>query len=460
MYEHYKMPFIRRKRGQVLLVHNERVAGESRVRQRELFRFSSAAELEDALSPSAWPKWTRSIAWKEREVAFDWDALKDKLADELRKWSAAPSGGLHRRDGKIQRLANELTSDLATLSVARAADAALVERMKPSLHALLEALSRLLPSSRLQVADKEKAMVRAQAVNQESIESIFDQGMEHWWADDRRRSLPLFRRVLKHDPQHADAHNHLGIASLDAGKLKPAEEHFRAAAEGGVRSLERDGKRVPWACHENRPYLRALGNLALTLAAQRRWREALSLHEELLRLNPDDNQGVRFLVGLEYLRVGDAKAALTHLLRTSGEEPGCTFGLALATLMSNGSNADVGEVLLTGFASNRYVAPMLLGEKWQRLDGFHGTSMAEPEWAKDVIDGQADLWQDVPRGAEVLRFWWLAPPVAAWRRQLDQVTVGLKNVPSDERSALVSQSIALRSSATTKALIRTVGALS
>jgi len=453
------MPFIRRKRGQVLLVHNERVAGESRVQQRELFRFSSAAELEDALSSSAWPKWTRSVAWKERELAFDWDALKERLADELRKWNSAPSGGLHRRDGKIQRLATELTSELATLSVARAADAALVERMKPSLQALREALSRLLPSPRLQVTDK-KAMVRAQAVNRESIESLFDQGMEHWWADDRRRALPVFRRVLKHDPQHADAHNHLGIASLDAGKLKQAEEHFRAAAEAGGRSLEHDGKRVPWACLENRPYLRALGNLALTLAAQRRWRDALSLHEELLRLNPDDNQGVRFLIGLEYLRVGNARAALKNLLRTSEEEPGCTFGLALATLISKGPNADVGEALLAGFASNRYVAPMLLGEKWERLDGFHGTNMAEPEWAKDVVDRQADLWQDVPRGAEVLRFWWLAPPVAAWRRQLDQVTVGLKTAPPDERSALVSQSIALRSAATTKALVRKVGALS
>jgi tetratricopeptide (TPR) repeat protein len=454
------MPFVRRKGGRVLLVHNERIAGESRVRQRELFRFSSAAELDAALSASKWPKWTRAIEWKERELTFDWDALKEKLAQELRGWKAAPSGGLHRRDGKVQRLATDLSEALATLSLARPADVLLVERLTPSLQALRDTLSRLLTSTRSQITEKENAMIRAQTGDRDSIEELFDQGMEHWWANDRRRALPVFKRVLKHDPRHADAHNHLGIASLEVRKLKHAEEHFRAAIEGGARSLERHGKRVPWACIENRPYLRALGNLALALAEQRRWREALSVHEELLRLNPDDNQGVRFLIGLEYLRVGDSRAALKHLRKSAGEEPGATFGFALALLLSRGSDADVGEALLAGFASNRYVAPMLLGVPWERLDGFYGTNMAEPEWAKDVIDGQADLWQELPRGAEVLRFWWLAPPVAAWRKRLDDVIVRLKNVHSDERSALVSQSIALCSNSTIKDLVRQVAALS
>ncbi len=86
-------------------------------------------------------------------------------------------------------------------------------------------------------------------------------------------------------------------------------------------------------------------------------------------------------------------------------EVGCAFGLALAKHRAQGPAADIGEALLIGFAANRYVAPMLLGESWERLDAFHGTNMAEPEWAHDVIVAQADLWQTVPRGAALLRFW-------------------------------------------------------
>ena len=57
----------------------------------------------------------------------------------------------------------------------------------------------------------------------------------------------------------------------------PKEQHFRAAVAGGARSIERDEDRVPWGIIENRPYLRTLGNLALTLTAQRSWREVLAL---------------------------------------------------------------------------------------------------------------------------------------------------------------------------------------
>lgn len=56
------MSFVRRKRGQVLLVHNERVPGAARVRQRELHRFTSPSEIEQVLAPAEWAKWTKAIS--------------------------------------------------------------------------------------------------------------------------------------------------------------------------------------------------------------------------------------------------------------------------------------------------------------------------------------------------------------------------------------------------------------
>jgi hypothetical protein len=76
------MSFVRRKRGQVLLVQNERVPGSSKVRQRELHRFSSPADLEQVLAPTAWKTWTESIAWREREIDFDWPALRERQHGE------------------------------------------------------------------------------------------------------------------------------------------------------------------------------------------------------------------------------------------------------------------------------------------------------------------------------------------------------------------------------------------
>jgi len=458
------VPFVRRKRGQVLLVHNERVAGSARVRQREIHRFTSPSELGEVLAPGEWARWTRAIAWREEGIEFDWSAIRQRLREELEAWNAAPGGATHRRDRKIERLASELVVELAPLSLAKVSDAALVDRARPSLVALRDAIARLLPSDRRAGAaqsTKEPNMTTTAPAQIDSADDLFDDGMEHWWDGDRRGALKVFRRVLEIDPRHADAHNHLGIASMDARKLKAAEQHFRAAVDGGECHLERDGARVPWGIIENRPYLRGLGNLALVLAEQRRWPEALAVHQQMLRLNPDDNQGVRWLIGVEHLRVGDDKRAIEAFRRCMEEEVGCAFGLALARLRAFGPTADVGEPLLMGMAANRYVAPMLLGETWERLDAFHGTNMAEPEWAGDVVAAQADLWHAVPRGAELLRFWWSAPPVVTWRRKLDDIMVRLKDLQlSDERSKLVHEGFALRSDPAVQALVRTVRASS
>ena len=300
-------------------------------------------------------------------------------------------------------------------------------------------------------------MLKAASASFESADHVFHEGMEYWWEGDRRTALKYFRRALKLDPQHADAHNHLGIASLGAGRLKDAEQHFRAAVDGGEQRIAHDGAKVPWAILVNRPYLRALGNLALALAEQRKWPEALAIHQRMLQLNPNDNQGVRYLVGVEHLQVGDNQAAIKAFERCLGEDVGCAFGLALARLRVSGPPADVGEPLLRGFAENRYVAPMLLGERWERLDAFYDSNMAEPEWAHAVVKAQADLWHGVRRGAEVVRFWWASPAVAAWRKRLDDNMVKLKSLPiSDQRSAVVAEGFHLRSEKVVRDLAKEV----
>jgi tetratricopeptide (TPR) repeat protein len=454
------MSFVRRKRGQVLLVHNVRVPGSARVHQRELHRFTSPAELEEVLTATGWTRWTRALVWREGEVEFDWQTIRKRLEEELETWRAAPSGAKHRRNQKIERLASELVVELAPLSLAKVSDAAVVERARPSLLALRESIARLLPSEPRTATtppSKETAMFSRTSATSRAAASAFDQGMAHWWAGDRRRAVKSFRRAIELDPQHADAHNHLGIVSWEARKLKAAEQHFRAAIDGGQRELERDGGEASWGFIENRPYLRGLGNLALVLSEQKKWPEALAIHRQMLKLNPDDNQGVRWLIGVECLRVGDNDGAIAAFQKCMHEEVGCAFGLALAKLRAGGPLADIGEPLLTGFAANRYVAPMLLGEPWQRLDAFHGTNMAEPEWASDVIAAQADLWHAVPRGAELLRFWWAARPVAAWRRKLDEIMMRLKELPvSNERSALVREWSALGSEEKVRELVRAV----
>lgn len=142
------MSFVRRKRGQVLLVHNERVSGTTRVRQRKLHRFTSSAELAQVLAPTPWKTWTQSIAWREREVDFDCPAIRERLRAELAASASTPAGATQRRNQKIERLASELVVELAPLSLAKPADVALVARARPSLLALRDSVARLIGPNR------------------------------------------------------------------------------------------------------------------------------------------------------------------------------------------------------------------------------------------------------------------------------------------------------------------------
>lgn len=217
---------------------------------------------------------------------------------------------------------------------------------------------------------------------------------------------------------------------------------------------------IPWGITENRPYLRAIANLALVLSAQNKWVEVLGIYHLLLSVTPNDNLGVRWLIGLAYLHVGDDVGAVEAFEKCLYEEVGCAFGLALARLRVHEPSLNVGEALLVGIAANRYVAPMILEEDWKPLDAFDRTGMGDTMWATGAFGAQAELWRATPHGIETLRFWWTAPPVSKWRQELDEVRVRLKDLPfSDERQALLDELNALESDETMQAIAREVQAL-
>jgi hypothetical protein len=275
---------------------------------------------------------------------------------------------------------------------------------------------------------------------------VFDEGMEYWWAGDRSSACRRFKEVLKLDPHHADAHNHLGIRALDDGRLRLAEEHFRAAMEHAERHVQKEGRRLPWSALENRSYLRPLANLALLFRRKRLYAEAREIHERMLQLNPNDNQGVRVLLGEELYRLGEVSKAVA-LWKKNTEDPCCCFDLALVAHEQQRPAEDIGAAMLLAFGSNRYIAPMLLGEPWERLDAWHGTNMAEPEWAGDYVESHRDLWRRVNGSAAALRWWWKAPIVRSWEDQLEDLMIKLKSAPplSQERLSLLARERELKS---------------
>jgi tetratricopeptide (TPR) repeat protein len=130
-------------------------------------------------------------------------------------------------------------------------------------------------------------------------EYLFDRGMDHVWVGWPLAAEAYYREALRMDPGHADAWVHLGNIRFDEGKLDEALNHYKrglAAAEDRVIGDPAHYPHSFWLDVDSRPFMRALHGRGLCLWRLGRMDEARQVFAWMLELNPNDNQGVRFLL--------------------------------------------------------------------------------------------------------------------------------------------------------------------
>ncbi len=115
--------------------------------------------------------------------------------------------------------------------------------------------------------------------------------------------------------------------------------------------------------------------------------------EKMLKWNPNDNQGVRFLIGSEYLRLGEVDQARSILEKEAEYFPPYCYELALLHL-NRKEWIPAATSLRRGFATNGYIAKFLLGYlSPQPLAIWHGSSYSQPETALDYVQRYGALWR-------------------------------------------------------------------
>jgi hypothetical protein len=115
-------------------------------------------------------------------------------------------------------------------------------------------------------------------------------------AGDRSGAEKILMRLCESDLRCLDAHAHLGNFSFDSNP-KGAARYYEAGVRIGELSFPFgfDG-RLPWGFIDNRPYLRCLHGLGVSYWKCGRHKEAAYSLGKLLKLNPGDNQGARFII--------------------------------------------------------------------------------------------------------------------------------------------------------------------
>ena len=187
-----------------------------------------------------------------------------------------------------------------------------------------------------------------------------------WETAGRRARLDLARRALEISPWCADAY--VLLAEEGAGSLQEAADLYAKGVEAGERAIGRRRFKEYsghfWGFLETRPYMRARCGLAQALWAMGERDQAIAHYREMLRLNPNDNQGIRDLLAACLLATGD-DAALAQLLKQYDEDAGTTwcYTKALLAFRVGGDSGAAGARLAEAVQSNAHVPAYLAGEK-------------------------------------------------------------------------------------------------
>jgi tetratricopeptide (TPR) repeat protein len=248
------------------------------------------------------------------------------------------------------------------------------------------------------------------------FQSAQDRVQDGWEAlsDDKvQRAEACFEKALELDDLLADAHEGLAEAALHRNNPQAAETHYQKAYERARESLGSEALEAYhwWEQLHTRPYMRAREGLAWVCWKTGRYTDAIDEYEALLRRNPTDNQGVRYVLAPLYQLAGNLDGALEAYDRYAREypddvgDPHHTFCWGLA-LFQDDQRKDALRRWRKAIFQNVYIAPLLLDRALPDPDVWHGNNLAMPDYAATYVNLFGELWEDAHDARTALTYLW------------------------------------------------------
>ena len=303
--------------------------------------------------------------------------MNKKKSKEKKGKSTKSKSSVDMPSGDI-RVTEKVMTDLTTL---------LNEQQFGSADDAKSFLENLMGSGKMPSTVKTTALQKAQ----ELIYEAFD-------ASGKCR-VDLARRALEVCRDCADAY--VLLAEEANTSIEKAKELYEQGVKAGERALGpemfKNDAGYFWGILETRPYMRARAGLAQCLWTLGRREEALEHYRDMLRLNPNDNQGIRYILANCLLDAGQEQE-LEKLLEQYGDDIAATWPYTRALLLyrQEGPSIRAKKALSEAKTCNRFVPPYLLGKKRlpRHLPEYVGIG-DEPEaiaYAADALE----IWQKTP----------------------------------------------------------------
>ena len=243
-----------------------------------------------------------------------------------------------------------------------------------------------------------------------------------WDSPRPQEQAELARHALSVSSDCADAYVILANQATSRGQARQLlEEGVEAGRRAiGPRTFETATGRF-WVDQRTRPYMRARLGLAQCLWESGQRDQAVEHYTDLLRLNPNDNQGVRYLLLgalVDLDRDEEAQQLMERFRREDSAE--WAYTTALLAFRREGDSTIARSLLWAASDANRFVPSYLVGNK----------SMPPTPPAYVCVGGEDEA---ISYAAQFLRIWRSSPGAIPWLRKT--LKVPLPQPPKSRKPA-------------------------
>jgi len=220
-----------------------------------------------------------------------------------------------------------------------------------------------------------------------------------WERTTSRSRIALARKALAISPLCADAYN---LLADEAATPAEARDLYLRGLEAGELALGPEGFDEYggqfWGFLETRPYMRARHGLALALQELGQDEVAREHFRAMLKLNPNDNQGIRYLLLASLLRCGELAGAKALLASYADEWSAQWLYTRALIAYRDGHAAEAATLKLMKEArsANGHVPAILARTRPPVLTQTGYITMGGPDEATDYVREFGQAWKDTP----------------------------------------------------------------
>ena len=249
---------------------------------------------------------------------------------------------------------------------------------------------------------------RPRKTNEEKSDDLIYQAF-----NSKKKGVNLAKEALRLNPSNIMALNFLGD---NAESAEEALQLYKTAMDYGKVQLGDDyfikNKGQLWEKFESKQFMTAKFGYADCLSTIGKLEESIAEFQELLILNPTDNQNVRYILGGILLRQKHYSEFLALYQQFEAEHSTILlYNYALCLFLKGGASPKANLILREAYKSNKHVLRIMTGKE-KAIENVKDTyNPGDEDEATEYLRGNFNLWNEHPKA-----FGWILQFMASLKR--------------------------------------------